>query len=423
VAIELDLTHALDFGAALLLGAMFGLERERRIADGDVGTAGLRSFVLVTQIGAAAGYLGQKLAMAWILPAAIVAVASLVIVGYLAALRARPQSVGLTTELAAICACVLGALATTGHRELAVALGVITAALLAYKESLHDAVARIPKDDVRGAMRLLLATFLVLPLLPNEPLLHDEPWRAVNLYKLWLLVLLISGMSFVGYVVSRLLGPGRGIVVTAITGGAVSSTAATLAFVKQSRENEGAARTLAAGILIAWTVMFVRVLITATVVNPQMLVPLLAPCLGMAAACVLVAFLGTRGAEKSAAPDVPVKNPFSLVSAGKFALLFGVVQLLVAFAQKYLPGTGTYVVAAVAGLTDVDAITLSMSEEARGDEEGGVGVAVIAIVIAAFSNTLVKTGIAIATGRGLARIVGLGAAAIVAAGIAALLLT
>ena len=118
---------------------------------------------------------------------------------------------------------------------------------------------------------------------------------------------------------------------------------------------------------------------------------------------------------------MPVKNPFSLVSAGKFALLFGVVQLLVAFAQKYLPGTGTYVVAAIAGLTDVDAITLTMAGDARGDG-GSIEVAVIAIVVAAISNTLVKAGMAILTGRGLARIVGIGAAAIIAAGIAALLL-
>src|SRR5688572_10094916 len=184
------------------------------MADGDVGTIGLRSFVLLTQLGAAAGYLGQHLAMPWILPAAIVAVAALVTVGYLAALRERPQSVGLTTELAALVACVLGALATSGHRQLAVALGVVTAALLAYKESLHHAVARIPKGDVQGVLRLLLATFIVLPLLPKEAI---DPWGAINPFKLWLLVLLISGMSFVGYVVTRLLGPGRGIVVTAIT--------------------------------------------------------------------------------------------------------------------------------------------------------------------------------------------------------------
>lgn len=418
MAIEFDLQHALDFGAALLIGALIGLEREKRLADGDLGTAGLRSFVLLAQLGAVGGYLGQQLEMAWILPATVVAVAGLVVAGYLVAARARPDSVGLTSELAAVTACMLGALSTTGHRELAVCLGIVSATLLAYKESLHDAAVRVPRADVLAVLRLLGATFIVLPLLPDRAL---DPWGAINPYKLWLLVLLISGMSLVGYIASRVLGSGRGVVVTAVTGGLVSSTALTLAFTKQSHEEGNAPGRLAGGILLAWGIMFVRVIVAATVVHAPMFAGLIVPFGAMAVTCVLAAWLGTRGTEASAAPDVPVKNPFSLVSAGKFALLFGVVQLLVKLAQQYVPGSGTYVVAAVAGLTDVDAITLAMAEQARSGGEGEMRVAVIAIVIAAFSNTLVKSGMAVGMGRGMTRVIVPAAVAVLLAGGAALL--
>lgn len=416
----LDAATVQDFGTALLLGALLGIEREKRNMREGFGIAGLRSFVLLAMLGAVGGHLGTELATPWILPAVVVVVGVVVAVGYVAGLKQRPEQVGLTTELAAVAACLLGALATTGFRELAIGLGVGMAALLAYKQPLHKMVGQLGWEDVLVGMRFLLATFIVLPLLPDEAI---DPWGAINPYKLWLLVLLISGFSLVGYVATRWLGPGRGIAVTAATGGLVSSTAVTLAFAKQSRDEPQRARALAGGVLLAWAVMFVRVAAIGAVVQPALALALAVPVGAMTAVCAAGAVLAMRargGPVADGTPAVPMKNPFSLLAASKFAALFAAVLLLLKLGQQHLPKAGVYAVAALAGLTDVDAITASMAERARA-EPADVGIAATAILVACLSNTVVKAGIAVGMGRGLARTVVVGAVVAVAAGLLALL--
>ncbi|MFN9277214.1 MAG: MgtC/SapB family protein [Planctomycetota bacterium] len=417
----IDATTVQDFGTALLLGALLGIEREKRNMREGFGIAGLRSFVLLALLGAAGGHMGAALAMPWILPAVVVVVGVVVAVGYVAGVRQRPEQVGLTTELAAVAACLLGAMATTGFRDLAIGLGVGMAALLAYKQPLHQLVGQLGWEDVLVGMRLLLATFIVLPLLPDRAI---DPWGAINPYKLWLLVLLISGMSLVGYIATRWLGPGRGIAVTAASGGLVSSTAVTLAFAKQSRDEPQRARALAGGVLLAWAVMFVRVAAIAAVVQPPLALALAVPCAATTAVCAGAAAVAMRshaGGGADGLPAVPMQNPFSLLAASKFAALFAVVQLLLKLGQQHLPQSGVYAVAALAGLTDVDAITVSMAERVRA-APADVGVAATAILVACLANTVVKTGMAIGMGRGLARTVVVGAVAAVAAGAATLLL-
>ena len=246
-------------------------------------------------------------------------------------------------------------------------------------------------------VRLLIATFIILPLLPDRAL---DPWQALNPYKLWLLVILISSLSLVGYVATRWLGAGRGTAVTGITGGLVSSTAVTLSFARRGREEPATAAALACGILLAWAIMFARVLVMALLVNPALLVPLLVPCAAMGLVAVALAWLNYRSSaeptrRQAEEEAVPLRNPFSLTAAIKFAILFAAVLLLVKLVQLYFPGEGVYLVAALAGLTDVDAITLSMAEFARAND---VGTAATAVVIAALSNTLVKAGMAATLG-------------------------
>lgn len=421
VSNEFDFDVARDFGTALLLGALMGIEREKRNIREGFGIAGLRSFVLLAQVGAIAGFLGGRLQMPWLLPVTVLAIAGVVVAGYLAALRARPEHLGLTTELAAVVTCLLGALATTGHRELAIGLGVGTAALLAYKQPLHDLVGRLGWDDVLVGLRLLLATFIVLPLLPDRSV---DPWGAINPYKLWLLVLLISGLSLIGYVATRWLGPGRGIAVTAVAGGLVSSTAVTLALAKQSREPAAIGSQLAGGILVSWCVMFLRVLVAAAVVCPAMLVPMVPSFAAMAVASgAFGAAMLRRGhhATGVVAAAVPMKNPFSLIAASKFAALFAVVQLALKLGQQYMPQSGLYAISALAGLTDVDAVTLSMAERAR-LAPADTAQAITATVIACVTNTLVKAGVVVGMGRGLGRPVLAGTTLILGAGAAAQLL-
>jgi uncharacterized membrane protein (DUF4010 family) len=416
-----------DFAVALLIGALVGIEREKRKAEeGDVGTGGLRTFILFALVDAIAGWLSRTLAMPWILVGGLAAVALAVVAGYAVETRMRPGSLGLTTELAAIAVYLLGAMTTLGYRELAVGLAIVTAAVLAYKQPLHGLVSKIGWSDVFAGLRLMIATFIVLPLLPDRAV---DPWGALNPYTLWLLVLLISGLSLVGYVATRLLGAHKGTALTGLTGGLVSSTAVTLSFSRQSRDGASVvtAAALAGGILLAWCVMFGRVIVEVLVVNRQLVAPLLAPMLAMG---VVAAGLGgwylRRGlaaAARHAAPsaeEVPLNNPFSLTAAAKVAVFFAAVLLVVKIVETEFPGGGVYVVAALAGLTDVDAITLSMAEYAKGGE---ATIAVNAIVIAVLTNTLVKCGLVLAlAGPSLRRPVALATVAILAAGLGALAL-
>jgi uncharacterized membrane protein (DUF4010 family) len=408
-----DLDTIRDFATALLIGALIGVEREKRKGDGEPGIGGLRTFILVALVGAIAGYLSAGDGIPWLLVGTIVAVTGLVLAGYWLVGSSEPGSYGLTTELAAITVCLLGAMTMLGHREMAIGLGVVTAAVLAYKQPLHGLVAKLGWDDVFAGVRLLIATFIILPLLPDRTL---DPWDALNPYKLWLLVILISSLSLLGYVATRWLGAGRGTVLTGITGGLVSSTAVTLSFARRGGEEPQAASALACGILLAWAVMFGRVLVMVLVVNRALLEPMLLP-FGLMGAIALTAawLLYRRGGQAADSREVPLKNPFSLTAAAKFAILFAAVLLLVKLSQLYLPDSGVYLLALLAGLTDVDAITLSMAEYAKAN---AVETATTALVIAALSNTVVKAGMVAAVGgQALRRPVLIATGAIVVAGV------
>jgi uncharacterized membrane protein (DUF4010 family) len=416
---DLDLDTVRNFATALLIGTLLGIERERhKQVDGAVSAGGLRTFILFALLGALGGWLTVLLGFPWILVAVVLATLVAVVTSYILVARVQPDELGLTTELAAVAVCLLGAVVMLGHRAIAVALAIAVAAVLAYKEPLHGMVSRLGREDVYAGVRLLAATFIVLPLLPDRAI---DPLGALNPHKLWWLVLLISGLSLVGYVATRLLGPHRGIPLTGLTGGLVSSTATTLSFARQSREegNEQSAPALAGGIFIAWGVMFLRVLVTVLIVNQALLSRLLVPFLVMAMVSAAFAWvMYRRSSAVKESGSVPLSNPFSLTAAAKFAALFAVVLLVVAFVQEYFPERGVYYVAALAGATDVDAITLSMADFAR---QGNVTVAVTAIVIAALTNTVVKALMVVGLGaNGLRVPVVAGAAAIVAGGMIAL---
>src|SRR5262249_50508210 len=216
-----------------------------------------------------------------------------------------------------------------GCWALAIGLGVVTAAVLAYKQPLHGFVEKLGWDDVYAGVRLLIATFIALPLLPNEPI---DPWGAINPYKLWLLVILISSLSLVGYVLTRLLGSARGTALTGLAGGLAPSIPLTPAFPQEGRHKPPPAHPPPCGILLAWAVMFVRVIVLVAVVNRTLLAPLLIPFLAMAVVVAGFAALyyfrngstnerasgkGCRTKRDTAKSEVDVKNPFSLTAAAK----------------------------------------------------------------------------------------------------------
>jgi uncharacterized membrane protein (DUF4010 family) len=420
---DIDLALIQDFGTALLIGALLGLEREKRKAtekETDIG--GLRTFIVLALIGAITGWLADILDMPWILIAGLIAVALIVTAGYVITAQRTPDSSGITTEAAALAVFLLGAMTTLGYRGPAVALAIATTAVLAYKHPLHGLVGKMDWDDIYAGVRLLIATFIVLPLLPDRAV---DPWGALNPYSLWVLVLFISGLSLVGYVATRWFGADRGIALAGLTGGLVSSTAVTLSFSRQGRDDTRPATVyaLACGMLLAWGIMFGRVIVEVLVVNPALVTQVLVPFVTMSVVAAIFAWLFLRRSSAhskavSKAPAVSLKNPFSLTAAAKFAAFFAVVLLVVKLVQMYFPGRGLYMVAALAGLTDVDAITLSMAEYAQ---EGEARVAVNSIVIAALTNTLVKCGMAAwLGGAALRRPILIATGAMVAAGLVAI---
>jgi uncharacterized membrane protein (DUF4010 family) len=420
--LDLNLTLVWNFATALLVGALIGIERERHGQEHDQpGVAGLRTFILYALFGSLCGWLSLAFDSPWVLAAGLLCAAGAMLSGYVLSVRRGPDNLGQTTEIAALATFLLGAVAAHGERELAAGLGVTVAAVLAYKQPLHGFVEKLGTDDVYAALRLLVATFIVLPILPDEPL---DPWEALNPQTLWLLVLLISGLSLVGYVLTRTFGADRGIPITGLTGGLVSSTAVTLAFARQSREKQyqGAGAAILCGMLLAWAVSFLRILVEVLIVNRALLLPLLAPMLAMTLACGAYAWVQLRRAGDAAQQaTVPLRNPFSLTSAIKFAAVFAVVLLVVEIVEARAPGRGMYLVAVLAGTTNVDAITLSMADYAR---RGSAAVAVDAITLGALSNTVVKAGIVLVLGdRSLRGPTLIATAAVLAVGLATIVLT
>jgi len=419
-----ELTTAQHFLIALLIGALIGIEREkRRATEQGLPFGGLRTFILIAQAGAVSAWLSVRLDSHWVFAVTVAAVALVVVVSYVVESRIKPDALGLTTEFAAISVCLLGGAVMYGYAALAVALAIVTTAVLAYKQPLHQMVRRLGSEDIFAGLRLLIASFIVLPLLPNHPV---DPWQALNPYRLWLLVILISSLSLAGYVAVRWLGTARGTALTGLAGGLASSTAVSLSFARQSRlEAASAADALVAGVLLAWLVMFVRVLIEVAVVHLPLLRGLMLPFAVMAAAAAgFAAFFYLRvrrglPVTPPAATDVPLKNPFSLWEATKFGVLFAGVLLVVRLTQLHFEGGGLHLIAALAGITDVDAITLSMASYARngGDAVTAAG----AIVVATLTNTLVKCGLVVVLGSTALRGRVLAATAgILAAGLAVL---
>ncbi|HSD66695.1 MAG TPA: DUF4010 domain-containing protein, partial [Vicinamibacteria bacterium] len=395
---SLDPRLVWGLASALIIGALVGIERERSKAlSGNVGIGGVRTFILFTLTGAVAAWLSQELGSPWIFVAALGSVGSLAVAGYVVQARVKPNAVGLTTETAAIGVCLLGGACTAGYNEMALAVGIAVSAVLAYKEPMHGLVAKLGPDDISAGVKLLAATFIVLPLLPATAV---DPWGVLKPRSIWTLVILIAGLSLVGYVATRALGPRRGTALTGLSGGLVSSTAITLAFARQSREEGGRSDdALAGGLLLAWAVMGVRVVVIAAFVAAALVRPLVVPFLAMTIVTLSAAAFLLRRArtqEPTAAGEVALKNPFSLTAAAKFGLLFAVVLIVVAAVERYFPGRGYYVVAAIAGLPDVDAITLSMAGLAR---SGGIDLATAAgaLVVAALANTVLKCGMVVAT--------------------------
>jgi uncharacterized membrane protein (DUF4010 family) len=414
-----DLDLAMRFGAALGLGLLLGLERERK-RDAELMFGGIRTFALIALLGAVAAFLQWELNEAWLALAAFVSITALVVVSY-ASTAARGE-LGMTTEVSALLAFIVGLLCGWGNVGVASAATVVCLLLLTLKDSLHGLARKVELGDLAAILQFGVITVIILPLLPNETF-GPPPLNVINPYKIWLMVVLIAGLNFLGYLLVKVFGNEHGVVVTGILGGLVSSTAVTLSFAQRSRQEPAMSSAFALAIVVAWTIMFVRVVVMAGMVN-RPLAGVLGVALGLMAAAGIVISLVLWRRTKSPGKGVVTAgaNPFELSEAVKFGLLFGVVTLVAKAAEVYFGETGLYLAGVLAGLTDVDAITLSMANLATGNAENLV-VAGRTIVLAVISNTLVKTGMAAFMGTpGLRRSILLTAFVLLVAAVAGVIL-
>jgi len=384
---------ALRFAVALGLGMLIGLERER--SKSEEGGAGVRTFALIALTGAIAGYLGKSLGLDWLALSIFFAVAALIIGQYVVtSLRGDP---GITTEISALLAFLLGLLCAHGQLQLAAWVAVAMALLLALKGWLHRLASRINASDVEATLKFGIVTLIILPLVPDHNY-GPPPFDVMNPYKIWLMVVLISALNFTSYLLIKIVGTEHGIGLAGLLGGLASSTAVTLGFSQRSRQPGEDASTLALGILLAWTVMFFRVVIMTSLISWE-LGQRLMPLVGLLAVTNLGAcyWLWRKRRQTQRGEVQPGSNPFELDEAIKFGLLFGVVVLIAKAAQVYLGNAGLYLAAGIAGLTDVDAITLAMADLAKTDASS-VAIGARAIVVAILANTLTKSAMAISLG-------------------------
>ncbi|MDM8555851.1 MgtC/SapB family protein [Desulfococcaceae bacterium HSG7] len=387
----MELNTAWQFGAALGLGILIGLERER--TRGKERTfAGVRTFSLVALLGVTSVYAGEQSGQPWIVGLVFLAVVALVAVSY--HITAQQGNIGTTTEVSVLLTFFIGSMCAWNQVAIAGAVAVVTMLLLALKGWLHDLAKRIEPSDVEATLKFAIITLIVLPLVPNTNY-GPTGLEVINPYKTWLMVVLIAGLNFAGYILVKVVGREHGLGITGLLGGLVSSTAVTLSFSQRSRTEPDLASVLSLSILLAWTVMFFRVVVEVGVVNISLAKDLV---LGMVlmgvVSLVICILLWRRGRSTEKAEVKSGNNPFELGDAIKFGGLFAVVIFVAKAAQVYFGNAGLYLAGALAGLTDVDAIALSMASLAQQDPASS-GAAARTIVIAVISNTMVKCGMAI----------------------------
>jgi len=376
---------------SLSIGLLIGLERgwRTRNEDDHQRAAGLRTFALTGLIGGITGALAKQFDSA--------AVIGLVFLGFTAAftvyhrLEAQAeQNYSATSVIAGMSTFLLGVLAIVGDLSAAIAGAVATAVLLALREQLHRWVASLSWAEIRSGLTLLAMTFLLLPILPNRPI---DPWNAINPYEIWLLTILIAAVSFAGYVAVRVFGERLGVLMTAAAGGLASSTATTVTLAGLARRHQDSSALLSSGVILAGLVMVIRVAVIAGALNPSLVPHLQWPLLfGGGALAIGAGLLLLQSSGTSEQPELQITNPLELPPALKMGALITAVMLMSHLLQQSFGNAGIFATAAISGLADVDAISISMARMAR--QTIGPELAAQAILIAVAVNTLVKSMLA-----------------------------
>lgn len=375
----------LRLGLSIAVGFLIGLERGWRERDEEEGhrTAGLRTFTLIGLMGGIFGALstGGNLLL---LAAGFVTLGATVS-AFMWREGQQKDDLSATSLVAAMLTFVLGAYAVLGNLQVAAGAGVATVILLANKEFLHEWLTRISWPELRSGLLLAAMTFVLLPLLPDRTI---DPWNVLNPHALWLMTILIAAVSFGGYAVVKLAGPKTGLILAALMGGMFASTAVTLSLARLARDNAGHVRLFAGGILASGCVMFLRVLVVTGLINPPLALAIAPVLLVATAAMGLLAFVFVSARNETEIKDheeLSLKNPFDILEVLRFGALLAVITLAVGLARAQDGDSSVVTVAAISGLADVDAVTLSVAR--FGDVSSA---AVNAILAAVAVNTFAK---------------------------------
>jgi uncharacterized membrane protein (DUF4010 family) len=391
-----DLRQSLELLAISLgLGGLVGLQRQQ--AESRI--AGIRTFPLITVLGTISGLV----ALANPTVGACLVVVGMV--GVIAAsglgnyLRARPwteapgpdgkekgSGTGITTEMAILVMYAVGVYLVYGFKVVAICVTGVIVLLLYSKDLLHRFVRSLGEKDVRGIMQFVLLACVILPVLPDQDF---GPYDALNARNIWLVVVLVVGISLGGYVAYRVVGERAGTVVSGVLGGLISSTATTASFARRSRESGRNANAAMVAILLASSVLYGRVIIELSAVAAKQLPAMLGPLLTLAGVTVLMTLL-LLAKRRTSDDGMPApQNPTNLGAALLFALIYTAVVLATALAKDYMPSRGLYVVAAISGLPDLDAITLSTGRSV-GNGEISPDTGWRAVMIALLSSMVMK---------------------------------
>lgn len=383
--------------ASTCLGGLVGLVRQWN--EGDHAVAGVRTFALWSTFGFVMAQL-ERAGAPWMTLAGLAVVSALI--AAFSFRRETAQSIGLTTMTAAVMTYVTGALLGYGLSRYAIGLAIVVAGLIGVRRLTAAWSGRLTETDVRAGLQFAFLTGVILPLVPDEKL-----WGIVNPYDTWRMVILVAGVNLTGYAAMRFLGERAGSALTGLVGGLASSTAVTLAFSRRSREQPENGESNAQAVLLACSVMVPRVLVVLFALRPELGYALLLPAsVVFVATAATPVWLRFRERDRAECAVPPVGNPLRLGQSVKFALLYALIVFLLDSSRGVAGAMGFYAVSFVSGLTDMDAITLSLANRSG---EVAVASATIAIVIAMGANTVVKLGLALALGSGrFRRIVAVG---------------
>lgn len=388
----MDASVLTPLAVALGLGLLVGMQREWAVDE----IAGIRTFALITLLGAVAGLLAEPYG-GWMVAAGALGVVTLIAVANVVRLgRDGSLDAGITTEVAALLMYGVGALLASGATTASVVLAGAVAVLLHWKQPLHRWVDRMEHDDVSAVIRLVLIGLVILPVLPNR---EFGPYGVLNPFEIWLMVVLIVGLSLAGYVAFVLFGSRGGAVVSGVLGGMISSTATTVSYARRSAAEPDRSPAAAVVVMLASVVVFGRVLVEMGLVAPGSMTEMAPPILTMMAIMGVVAGVLVLGAGDTREREVRDRQPPSdLKAAVVFGALYAAVLLAVALAREHLGQGALYGVAAVSGLTDVDAITLSTAQMVN---SGGLDAAQgwRVILVGSLSNLVFKAGMVVALGH------------------------